>query len=107
MPIGLYKIPDKDAKELGYSEAYIMGEYEIKGDKIIIGRAAYIYDLEKGNLVDVDPNDFKDLSGEPLKKAIELFKKYGAEVDIVFAVRTRKGSKTNLIALIGGKVLDE
>lgn len=102
MPVGLYRIPKDDAEKLGYEEAYIMGEYDVKNGKIIIGRSVYDYD-EKA-LVAVDPKDFVDVSGRPMKEARELFSKYGAEVDIVFAIRTRKGSKVDLVALVGGKV---
>jgi hypothetical protein len=102
MPIGIYKIPQEDAEILGYYEAYIMGEYEIKDDKIIIAKAVYPY--VKENLIEVDPADFEDISKKPMKKGIELFKKYGVDVDFVLVTSARKGNQKKVLSLLGGKV---
>ena len=102
MPVGLYIIPEDDARYLNYEEAYIIGEYEIKDGKIIIGRV--IFDYDKKRLVKVDPNDFKDVSSMKMGEIKNLFKKYGFDVDIGYVTRDSKGNRTKLISILGGKV---
>ena len=102
MPVGLYIIPEDDARYLNYENVYIVGEYEIKDGKIIIGNTVFDYDEKR--LIKIDPEDFRDISNMKMKEIKDFFKKYGFDVDIGYVKRHRKGNNTKLITIVGGKV---
>lgn len=98
----MYKLSKNKAQSYGYSEMYVIGRYEIDEDGFInVGEIIDVYD--ENRVVKVDPADFRTISRQGLEEGKKLFKKYGADVDIVTVFRATKKDEEYLYAIVGGK----